>query len=60
MGISFDTVVQAFNEGKSAEEIVLGYPTLELAAVYAILAYYLRHRGVVDRYVAERREEVGA
>ncbi len=58
--VPLDTVVEAFNEGKSAEEIVLSYPTLELAAVYAVLAYYLRHREDVDRYVAQRRQEAGA
>ncbi len=46
-----DTVVNAFNEGKSAEEIVLRHPTLRLADVYAVLAYPLRHRDEVDVYV---------
>jgi len=55
--VPLETVVEAFNAGQSAEEIALSYPTLELANLYAVLAYYLRHRGDVDTYVAERRQK---
>lgn len=55
--VPLDTVVEAFNEGQSAEEILLSYPTLDLANLYAVLAYYLRHREDVDTYVAQRRQE---
>jgi uncharacterized protein (DUF433 family) len=55
--VPLDTLVAAFNAGQSAEEIVLGYPTLNLADVYAVLTYYLRHRDEVDGYVRERRRE---
>lgn len=58
--VPLDTVVEAFNAGKSAEEIALSYPTLGLADLYAVLAYYLRHRADVDAYVAERRQAAGA
>jgi uncharacterized protein (DUF433 family) len=56
--VPLDTVVYAYNAGQSAEEIVLGYPTLQLADVYAVIAYYLRHRDAVDAYVSERRGEI--
>lgn len=55
--VPLDTVIEAFNAGSSAEEIVLGYPTLNLADVYAVLTYYLRHREEVDTYLAQRRQE---
>jgi uncharacterized protein (DUF433 family) len=55
--VPLDTLVAAFNAGQSAEEIVLGYRTLNLADVYAVLTYYLRHRGEVDGYIRERRRE---
>jgi uncharacterized protein (DUF433 family) len=58
--VPLDTVVAAFNAGQSAEEIALGHSTLDLAAVYAVLAYYLRHRAEVDAYAAERRGETDA
>ncbi|MBP6787458.1 MAG: DUF433 domain-containing protein [Candidatus Promineofilum sp.] len=52
--VRLDTVVYAFNEGYTAEEIVSQYPALELSDVYAVIAYYLGHRVAVDQYVAER------
>jgi hypothetical protein len=47
-------VVRAFHQGATPEEIVQDFPTLALADVYAVLAYYLAHREAVDGYVAER------
>jgi uncharacterized protein (DUF433 family) len=58
--VSLETVIGAFQEGAAAEEIVLRYPSLDLADVYAVVAYYLRHREEVDRYVAERQEQAAA
>ncbi|MBS3968153.1 MAG: DUF433 domain-containing protein [Truepera sp.] len=49
--IPLDTVIAAFNQGASPEEIALSYPSLELADIYAIIAYYLRHRPTVDAYL---------
>ena len=55
--VPLDTVVYAFNQGASAEEIVLGYPTLELADVYAVVNYYLHNRPEVDAYLSRREAE---
>jgi uncharacterized protein (DUF433 family) len=55
--VTLDTVVTAFEEGGTAEEIVQQYPSLRLADVYAAISYYLRHRSEVESYLAERREE---
>ena len=57
--VTLDTVVGAFNDGASAEDIVSMYPLLDLADVYAVIAYYLRRRADVDAYL-HRREEAGA
>ena len=35
--VPLDTVIFAFNQGSSAEEIVMSYPTLELADVFAVI-----------------------
>ncbi len=51
-----DTVVLAFNEGATAEEIVYQYPTLNLADVYAVLSYYLRQRDEVEAYLQQRQQ----
>jgi uncharacterized protein (DUF433 family) len=55
--VPLDTVVYAFNQGASAEEIVLSYPTLELADVYAVVNYYLHNRPEVDAYLSQREAE---
>ena len=43
--------------GRPPEGIVQSYDTLQLADVYATIAYYLRHRQEVDDYLSVRREE---
>jgi uncharacterized protein (DUF433 family) len=55
--VPLDTVVFAFNHGSSAEEIVMSYPTLELAHVYAVINYYLHNRSEVDAYLSQREDE---
>lgn len=54
--VTLDTVVAAFEEGATAEEIVEQYPTLRLADAYAAISYYLRHRPEVETYLAQRRD----
>jgi len=55
--VRLDTVVFAFNEGCTAEEIISRYPSLKLVEVYAVIAYYLDNQAAVDRYVKEREAE---
>lgn len=52
--VTLDTVVAAFREGATAEEIAQQYPTLRLADVYSVIAYYLRHQTTVDTYIVGR------
>ncbi len=52
--VTLDTVVEAFNEGLTAEEIAQQYPSVELADVYAAISYYLRYRDHVESYLEER------
>jgi uncharacterized protein (DUF433 family) len=55
--VLLDVVIREFAKGASPEEIVHAYSTLQLADVYAVIAYYLRHQAEVDRYLETRREE---
>lgn len=55
--ITLDTVVGAYNRGDTPEEIVYGFPSLSLADVYAVISYYLRHREMVDAYIAENHRQ---
>jgi uncharacterized protein (DUF433 family) len=52
--VRLETVIYAFNEGHTAEEIVSQYPALKLADVYAVLAYYLNNQADVDEYLEQR------
>jgi uncharacterized protein (DUF433 family) len=56
--VTLDTLVSAFEEGATAEEIVYQYPSLNLADVYAVLGYYLQRQVEVDTYLQRRREQV--
>ena len=58
--VTLDVVVDAFNEGASAEEIVYQYPSLSLADVYAVIAYYLQRRATVEAYLDRRRAQATA
>lgn len=55
--VTLDTVVLAFKDGATAEEIVQQYPSLRLADVYAVIGYYLRHREDVEAYLRQRGQE---
>ena len=52
--VTLQTVVSAFRNGATAEQIAQDYPALELADVYAVIQYYLRNREQVGKYLAER------
>jgi len=57
--VTLDTLVAAFEEGATAEEIVHQYPALQLADVYSVIGYYLRRRQDVDAYLQERQKQAG-
>ncbi len=52
--VTLASVVHAFRSGATAEEIAQQFPSVELADVYAVVTYYLRHREEVDRYLRDR------
>lgn len=54
--VPLDIIVDAFQDGASAEEIVIHYPTLRLTDVYSIITYYLHHQIEVDAYLENERE----
>ena len=55
--VLLDVVIREFNNGAEPEAIAHGFPTLNLADVYGVIAYYLRHREEVDAYLHTRRHE---
>ena len=55
--VRLDTIVYAFNEGATPEEIVSQYPVVSLENVYSVIAYYLKNRAKLDEYLEQRQEE---
>ncbi len=55
--VPLDTVVFAFNQGATPEEIVISYPSLDLGDVYSVVNYYLHNRSEVDAYLSQREAE---
>jgi uncharacterized protein (DUF433 family) len=58
--ISLDLVVEQYENGMTPEDLVRAYDTLVLADIYAVIAYYLRHREEVRAYLSRREEEAEA
>jgi uncharacterized protein (DUF433 family) len=54
--VTLETVLGSFLDGATAEEIASQYPSLELADVYAVIAYYLRRKQDVDAYLQRQQE----
>lgn len=52
--VLLELVIRAFQDGATPEAIVQRYPTATLADVYAVVAYYLRHRAEVESYLTDR------
>ena len=55
--VLLELVIRAFQDGATPESIVQSYPSVSLADVYGVIAYYLRHRHDVDDYLQARRHQ---
>ncbi len=58
--VTLDTVVTAFLEGSTAEEITQQYPALDLADVYSVIGYYLRRQPEIEDYLQQERQQAKA
>jgi uncharacterized protein (DUF433 family) len=52
--VTLETVVSAFKEGETAEDIVSAYPSLSLADVYTVIGYYLHRQTEIEEYIREQ------
>ena len=55
--VTLDTVINTFIQGTTAEEIVYRYPSLKLADVYAVIAFYLNYQQEVETYLHQRQQQ---
>lgn len=51
--VTLDTIVQAYQEGATAEEVAQQYP-VPLSDVYATFSFYLARKAEVDQYLSQR------
>jgi uncharacterized protein (DUF433 family) len=58
--VTLDSVIWAFRNGATAEEIAQRYPSLELADVYSVITYYLHQTDEVDTYLAQQQAEAAS
>jgi uncharacterized protein (DUF433 family) len=58
--VLLDLVIQEFRNGATPEEIVESYGAMDLADVYAVISYYLRHPDMIDAYLHRREQEAKA
>ena len=53
--VTLDTLIQAFQDGATAEEIAQQYSAVSLADIYSLIGYYLHRRPEIEAYLARRR-----
>lgn len=51
------TIVGRYRVGDTPEQIHAGFPTVPVADIYAVIAYYLAHRDEVDTYIDQVETE---
>src|ERR1700704_4783372 len=56
--VTLDTVVGAYRKGDTPEQIAQDYSSLQVADIYAVIAYYLRHQNEVAAYLERREQQV--
>jgi uncharacterized protein (DUF433 family) len=55
--VPLETVIHAFQNGATPEQIVYRFPVLKLADVYAVITYYLHHETEVNDYLRRAEAE---
>ena len=55
--VLLEVIIHAFEDGATPEIMVQRYPTVTLADVYSVIAYYLRHPETVKAYLDEREQQ---
>jgi uncharacterized protein (DUF433 family) len=55
--VTLDTLIGFYRQGETPEELHEGFPTVALADIYAVIAYYLTHQTEVDAYLKQRNQE---
>lgn len=54
--VTLDTIIYAFLDGATAEEIAQQYPSLSLPDIYSVIGYYLNQTAKVNQYLQQREK----
>jgi uncharacterized protein (DUF433 family) len=52
--VPIETVIAAFSDGATPEEIGQQYPSIPLGDLYEVIGYYLRHKRDLNSYLKDR------
>lgn len=55
--VTLYTLVKTYQLGETPEDLHEGFPTVSLADIYAVIAYYLAHQAEIDAYLRDIDEE---
>ena len=55
--VSLDSIVHHFKLGATPEQIAHSFPVLQLADIYAVIAFYLNNRVTVEEYLKRQDAE---
>src|SRR5215208_2456531 len=55
--ITLDTLVPKFKRGATPEDLHESFPSLSLAQINGVIAWYLNHTAEADEYLAKREAE---
>lgn len=58
--VTLDVLLGYLKHGESPETLAEDFPSVPLADIYLLMAYYLRHQAEVDAYLEKRRQEAAA
>jgi len=51
--VSLESLLHHYNAGATPEQIACKFPSLRLADIYSVVAYYLNHRESIEEYLRE-------
>jgi len=55
--VTLDTLMAAFNKGNTAEQIQDSFPSLSLAQVYGVIAWYIDNQKDAEEYFKARQTD---
>ncbi len=58
--VTLETLIGAFQQGATPEDIHDSFSTVSVADAYAVIAFYLHNRDVVEAYIRQQDEAAAA